>query len=226
MFACPELLQTSGSCLTSEHALNQEHALCTWMWIIISKLAVVVLCLHFTLTHFFCLTTPLSDRWVSIYESLSQPSLNSLPLAYHFDLYQLTLFCFPCFICISLWREKQREWGWWFPTLTGSSWLTGLLPHWSRNMMVSIHGLLLPWPALKWEEERLGRGVEEKKWSKMSEGRVEPQDRGGTEREEREDIGGTERKRRRGGRRNGKSVSGRRTLTKRDHREKEKKLVW
>lgn len=92
-------------------ALNQEHALCTWMWIIISKLAYVVLCLHFTLTHFFCLTTPLSDRWVSIYESLSQPSLNSLPLAYHFDLYQLTLFCFPCFICISLWREKQREWG-------------------------------------------------------------------------------------------------------------------
>lgn len=60
----------------------------------------------------------------------------------------------------------------------------------------------------------------------MSEGRVEPQDRGGTEREEREDIGGTERKRRRGGRRNGKSVNGRRTLTKRDHREKEKKLIW
>lgn len=124
-------------------ALNQEHALCTWMWIIISKLAYVVLCLHFTLTHFFCLTTPLSDRWVvSIYESLSQPSLNSLPLAYHFNLYQLTLFCFPCFICISLWREKQREWG---CMVSNTDWV---VVDWPPVPLKQKHDDFYTWPAV------------------------------------------------------------------------------
>lgn len=152
-------------------ALNHEHALCTWMWIIISKLAYVVLCLHFTLTHFFCLTTPLSDRWVSIYESLSQPSLNSLPLAYHFDLYQLTLFCFPCFICISLWREKQREWG---CMVSNTDWV--IVVDWPPVPLKQKHDDFYTWPAVtmtcfeveeRRKEERLGRRVEEKKWSKM-----------------------------------------------------------
>lgn len=160
-----------GSCLTSEHALNQEHALCTWMWVITSKLAVVVLCLHFTLTHFFCLTTPLSDRWVSIYESLSQPSLNSLPLAYHFDLYQLTLFCFPCFICIFLWREKQREWGWWFQHWLGHrGWLascpTEAETWWFLYMACCYHDLL--WSG----REKRGWGEEWRRRSKMKSSRT------------------------------------------------------
>lgn len=53
---------------------------------------------------------------------------------------------------------------------------------------------------MKWKREEKKRGWGEE-WRRRSEVKwrvVEPQDRGGTEREEREDIGGNERKRRKG----------------------------
>lgn len=147
-------------------ALNQEHALCTWMWIIISKLAYVVLCLHFTLTHFFCLTTPLSDRWVSIYESLSQPSLNSLPLAY--QSLSVNTVLLPLFhLHFPLERKAERMGMYGFQHWLGCGWLascpTEAETWWFLYMACCYHDLLLSGREKKRREAGERSGGEEVK---------------------------------------------------------------